>query len=674
MTFIARQTGGQGNYWHDRFDEALRFNREYAETMRNDGFLSGLLQERMLAVYALRHSWHLEVPNENDPFQKRVRDSLTATLRSIVPLGRMMWTWLDAIWYGKNGVQVQWGWTKSPDPDKQKALTILDWMPIQGDKIGHQFLDPETQHYIEQPYVLIDSAYAGELERTRNAEIVVTTLGQALLLKGDWRERFIIHKHLIEDSDWFFSDKAEAIHGVGVRSKIFWSNWLKWEWLANVTDFFDRVGLGITVWKYPQGNPQALNAIKQAANDQSNRAHIFVPIAPDSGKEQSGIERIEVPTSGSSFLLELIQYLDTVMERYVIGQEASSKGVSAGMGNEATADFQRATKANITLMDSDFLAETMTGSEREPGLVNTMKRCTYPEADFPVLFRFDMESGESEKKLTAIKTVVELGADVKTAEVRKAAGLSKPVEGDEVIKGKAPPMPGAIPGMPGAPGAPSPDMPPGTNPSGATPAQNGGSGIPQPGESGGTTEGGSAAPSGENPFSPETPVAAGATYEQANTGVSPETGQPFKDSRYVNPETGKVKHFPDAAGAGENGKPVDGKRVVTSGENPFSPEPAKAENPASEAKKPLDSNSPSVQPSGKLDRSAFEYTDHAKNPQEQCQVCRFFDGQQSKCHFFEQVNQTLPQEFSLDEKVQPTGWCNSFEKANQGQPNDANAS
>src|SRR5690348_3769924 len=59
LTFIARQTGGFGSYWHDRFDECLRFNRAYADTMRNDGWLSALLQERMLAVYALRHSWHL---------------------------------------------------------------------------------------------------------------------------------------------------------------------------------------------------------------------------------------------------------------------------------------------------------------------------------------------------------------------------------------------------------------------------------------------------------------------------------------------------------------------------------------------------------------------------------------------------------------------------------------
>lgn len=644
MTFIARQSGGMGSYWHDRFDECLRFNREYSETMANDGFLSGLMQERKLATYSLVHSWHLEIADEKDAFQRRVRDCVTAIIKSIPFFGRVIYSLLDAIWYGKQGTQFQWGWRASPDPMKQKALTVLDWLPIQGDKIGHQFIDPETQTYVEQPYVLIDSAYAGQLQ-DRGAKIITTTLGQALVLQGDWRDRFLIHKHLIEDADWFYSDKAEAVHGVGVRSKIFWSNWLKWEWLANITDFFDRIGLGITVWKYPQGNDAALKAVQQAANDQSNRAHLFVPIAPDSGKESSGVERVEVPTTGSTFLREMIEYLDKIMERYVVGQEASSKGTSAGMGNEATADFQRDTKRAITLFDSDMLAQTLTGSPREPGLVNTIVRCTYPEADFPVSFCFDLESGESEKKLTAIKTVVDMGIKVKADEARRAAGLSKPIDGDELIQ---PPQ--------------APGMPPGAPPGMGGEAGGGESGIPQPGEGGITQdeqpEAGSAGTSGPGQGGGEGENGGGATYLKANTGVSAETGRPLADSRYVNAETGKVKHFPQAPGEGENGKPIAGKRIQT--ENGKTPG--------------LDTNSASSQPdtektTGKVGREAFQYTDQAKNHAETCSKCRFFDAEQSKCHLYEQLNAEMPEKFSLQEQVSPSGWCQEFE----AKQNDANS-
>lgn len=599
LTFIARQSGGMGTYWHDRFDECLRFNREYAENMRNDGFLNGLLQERMLAVYSLRHSWHLEIPNEKDPFQVRVRDAVTAVVKGIPFLGRMMWSWLESIWFGKYAAQVQWGWRKSPDPQRQKALTVLDWVPVQGDKIGHQFFDQKTGRYVEQPYVLIDAAYSDWLQKRENARIITTTLGQALVLQGNWRERFIIHKHLVEDSDWFHSDKAEAIHGVGVRSKIFWSYWLRMEWLANVTDFFDRVGLGVTVWKYPQGNQQALTAVQKAANEQQNRAHIFVPIAPDSGKDQSGIERIEVPTSGADFLQNLIEYLDGIIERYVVGQEASSKGVSAGMGNEATADFQEETKRKITLLDADFLAETITGSPREPGLIDTIVRYSYPEADFPVHFCFDLESGESEKKLTAIKTVVDLGVNVKASEVRRAAGLSKPIDGDEVVQGQ---QQGAMPGMPGMPGA----------------APAGPGGIPQPGEGGGNSQqtspeattgaGGEEATSTTTPMQGETPggttesppggfldslrYSRPVAWEKAG-GVSPQTGLPYKtngDTERWESANGTVKHFPVGRGPGDrqpeakSAIPQQGGKPQESDPPPTPSEPSVADAVAEEIK------------------------------------------------------------------------------------------
>lgn len=655
MTFIARQTGGFGTYWHDRFDECLRFNRAYADTMRNDGWLSALLQERMLAVYALRHSWHLEIPNEKDRFQVRVRDAVTAILRGIVPLGRIMLSSLDAMWFGKQGIQFQWGWIKSPDPEKKKALSVLDWIPIQGDKIGHQFLDPDTGHYVEQPYILVDAAYANQLER-KGAKIIVTTLGQALVLQGNWRERFQIHRHLVEDSDWFYSDRAEAIHGIGIRSKIFWANWLKWEWLANITDFFDRVGLGITVWRYPQGNDAALQAIKQAANDQSQRAHIFVPVAEGTEKHQAGIERIEVSTTGSSFLREMIEYIDKIIERYVVGQEASSKSSSQGMGNEASSDFQRDTKRNITLFDADMLAETLTGSAREPGLVNTILKYSYPEADFPLVWRFDQESGESEKKLTSIKTVVDMGVKVKADEARKAAGLSKPIDGDEVIQ--PPQMPG---------------MPAGTPP-GAASAQ---SDIAQPGE-GGVTQSGGEQPSGSDNGSDQD-----TTWLKANTGVSPQTGQPLSDSRYVNPATGTVKHFPQAPGEGENGKPVAGKRVQTTSEpkekaldskSPNVPEPAKtAENtPATPPDEPVVPDEEGHD--GKLDRNVFQYTDSASMPGQSCAHCRFFDSQASQCKLYEQLNAAFPEKFALNTEVRPSGWCDQWQAAKtQPQQGGSNA-
>ena len=688
MGFIARMTGGWGSYWHGRYDQCLKFNREYSSTMRNDGFLSALLWERMMAVYALRHSWHLEIPNENDPFQVRVRDALTAIIRGIVPLGRIFYCLLDAIWFGRQGAQIQWGWTKSPDPQKEKALTVLDWQPLQGDKIGHQFIDIETQHYVEQPYVLVDGGRVGWL-KDHGAKLITTTIGWAMVLQGQWRERFIIHKHLVEDADYFKPEAADAVHGVGVRSKIFWANWLKWEWLANITDFFDRVGLGITVWRYPQGNNQALDAIKQAANDQSQRAHIFVPVAEGTEQHQSGIERIEVPQSGADFLRTMIDYIDGIIERYIVGQQASSRSGSSGLGNESASDFQKDTKRNIAIYDADMLAETLTGSAREPGLVNTILKYTYPEADFPVTWRFDQESVESEKKLTSGKTLVDMGVKVKADELRKAGGFSKPIDGDEVAQ------PPQMPGMPVG-------TPPGANGASGTTAS---SGIAQPGE-GGLMQQPPQQPQPGMGGAPDTPAPGGGgntediekpagkggpVYLKANTGVSTETGRPLSDSRYVNSETGTVKHFPQAPGEGENGKPVAGQRVVTSEGQNSSQQPIDKNSPTAPSgeghspmmppnqksatanvtpeQKSLPQETPKIpnEQTGeqKVGREAFQYTDHASMSNQTCAACRFFDNQKSQCHLYEQLNAAYPERFSLAIQVQPTGWCSEWKPTQQ---------
>lgn len=109
FTFVARHGGAWNTYWHDRFDEALRHAREDAEVMRRDGYLMALLQERQLAVSGL--PWHLEVPDRRDPYQRRVRDGLAQIIRGIPQFRRIVKWLLEAIWYGRYGVQVEWAWS-----------------------------------------------------------------------------------------------------------------------------------------------------------------------------------------------------------------------------------------------------------------------------------------------------------------------------------------------------------------------------------------------------------------------------------------------------------------------------------------------------------------------------------------------------------------------------------
>ena len=433
-TFSSVMSAAARAYWHDRFDEAVRHAREDALVMRNDCHLTRLLQERKLAVSSL--NYHLEIPNERDANQVLVRDGLTAALKSTKGLRRIMRAALEAIWYGRYGVQVLWEWASLSG---QRALRVRKWKPVNGDKIGH--LHDGT------PYVLI---YSPAAQAIPGAEIAITTRGMSLVLRGDWRERFLIHVHEPDDMDFFDAEAAEAVFGVGVRSRLFWLDWIKREWLAHMSTFVQRAGLGVTVWYFEQGNPESQAQAETAAREQSDRVNIVWPRNPLSKSAGSGIERLEVPTGGAAFLLEAQKWVQELEELYVVGQTLSSKSEGSGLGGTGVADFHADTKIKIAAADAENLAETLTGDDDEPGLLSVMKKYTYPWADFPVTWKFDVEKSESKEKLDAAKTVVELGVPTKADEVRAAAGFSKPTAGDELVQppqssSMPPPGGGALP-------------------------------------------------------------------------------------------------------------------------------------------------------------------------------------------------------------------------------------
>lgn len=502
--FIARIGGGDNTFWMDRFDEAMRHSRSDAQDILRDCNVRGILMERMRGVSYLK--WHLAIPDEKDAQQIRVKDGLTRLVKSVKNLQSRIIPWLDeGCWYGRAGVQLEWKWGKLRDdpveeedeeqaamqmmrqdpilrylrnavmqnpedltaklalqdrkeelgmprvpPRKQpqgsgghryiKGLGVKQAWPVQGDKIGHQFDGT--------PFILVESSQTWDLPE---ASIINSNIGRALSLRGTWRERFIISRWFMEDRDFFAAEEAEAVFGVGIRSHIWWLWWLRQEWLGNITDFFSRVGLGVNLWKYSSGNEQALQAVQKAAQQNTDRANIFIPVVP--GEEETDtLSRVEVPTSGAEALLKLIEYADKAIERYIVGQEGSASATSSsGHSNKSSADFMRDTKANIIKQDALFLAEALTGDEDNPGLLSVMQKYTYPEADFPVTWEFDLENLESTERLTAIKTLVDMGVEVKKSDARDAAGVSAPADGDEVIQPPQPP--GAEGGMPGAPGA-----------------------------------------------------------------------------------------------------------------------------------------------------------------------------------------------------------------------------
>jgi hypothetical protein len=446
LTFQALMGAAWNSYWKGRHDEALAHDEEFARAMRHDLFTMGLLQERQLASVGLK--WHLEVDNERDKWQKLLKEHLTKVARRTPRLYDQLWYLSEATWYGRYASQVRWAWK---DVDGTPSLCVADsepgikdaHMPVEGDKIGHD--------YNHRPWVNI---YGAADDQFPGADIQTTGGDQhygskRLVLRGSWRQRFIIHYHRRLDQPFLEWWKAEAVHGIGIRDVLHWWEWVKMEWIGNISDWAERAGLGIRLWYYPAGNDPALQEAKKAAKDNARRVNVMVPVYPDMQKQPS-CEWVDVATGGPELLLKLVEYIDRGKERFVVGQHMSSGRDDEGsLGGTGRAMLAADTKSHLTRWDALNLAETLTSDK-----LDVMKRWTFPwAADIPCRWVFEVDDPDKKGALEAVGKAVAIGVSFKEDEVRGLTGLSDPAPGDPVVGGRqAAPVPAGEPGQ--APGEP----------------------------------------------------------------------------------------------------------------------------------------------------------------------------------------------------------------------------
>lgn len=446
LTFQAMLGISWKSYWMGRHDEALRQDPGFARAMRHDLFNMGLMQERALGVASLK--WHLEVDNERDPTEKLVKDHMTKVVRRTWRRQELVRNLLEAVWFGRYGAQLQ---CKFDFIDGRKSLVIAKHRAINGDKINH--LWDGTPHVQIMP---IADQYLPKGVEVMQTSAHFYNSGRAVVLRGEFRENFIIHRHLAMDEDFVDYERAACINGAGVRDVIHWFEWLKMEWLSNVTDWAERAGLGVRLWYYPLGNNAAKAKAEANAADNTRKVNIIVPYDPEQRSPHPAMEYQDVATGGPELLLKLIQYIDEAKQRYVIGQSLSSGTEGSGLGGTGVASMHANTKQKIVAYDAQNLAETLTCDQ-----LDVSRKYTFPElpSDMPCRLVFDVDDPESEKKLNAVKVFTEMGGTVIANEARALTGLSDPQEGDDVIGGQQA-MPGAgAPGVPGQPGADQPQQP-----------------------------------------------------------------------------------------------------------------------------------------------------------------------------------------------------------------------
>ena len=413
------------------YDEALLHSRQNAEMMRTETGIMECLEARQRGTALLR--WHVEPRDAKDEAAKDLAKKVTDVLQETWQFLELRRNLLEALWYGRHMTSHQFGVMRIGGRNRQY---IRKWSPRQGDKIVFRYDDGTGQYNSDQVGLRIAGGYRWTTDTIdyrgydRRKIEANTQFGLVYWLDDYERRMVALHRHLIEDGDFFDPRELGRVNGVGIRDRIYWTWYAMQETLANALNFIERNAHGIEIWKYPAGNPQAEARTVEAAENRSNKAVLLVPVMPGELADLQTVEVIEPGFAGLDALMQLITtYFAHKIKRYILGQTLTSEADATGLGS-GVADAHMATFADIVLFDSIKLAETISTD-----IVRPIQLYNFPDsAEYRLLFKIDTESEDMEKKLEAWGRAWEMGAKIPEADLLSMIGARMPDEDDKVLE------------------------------------------------------------------------------------------------------------------------------------------------------------------------------------------------------------------------------------------------
>lgn len=407
-------------------DEALRDSVQNAKAMRRDPVLMGALRTRQRPTAQL--SWHITPEDETDPSQQEAGKLVTYIIERIPRFQKMKMQLLEAIWFGKYAVEVAYEWRNHRG---RQTLFIRDFIPINGDKIRYK--------WDGTPGFLVYPGYPGTKE--------ATDYGMAHFLTAEERMQYIIHEHEPDDADWMDVEMAGAIHGVGIRGRLYWFWWLKQQVFGLMMNYLNRFANGMTIFYYNASNPQAKTEAIAAARAQFTQSALIYPRWASENPDTNKVERLEVGTASPALLWNLVNdYFDPIMIRYINGQTLSTDHTgSGGLGGTGAAKLAGDTQDEILKYDAVDLGETF-----QTDLVNVLYAYNAPGVP-PGRFGFEVDSPNSEELMTYAQILYEWGVPLSEEQAYKISQWTKPKPGEGIISNLGTMQPAAIGGVEGVP-------------------------------------------------------------------------------------------------------------------------------------------------------------------------------------------------------------------------------
>lgn len=448
------------NVYRD-YDEALIDSRYNAKAMRNDVGVRECLDSRQRSVAML--NWHVAPENDASADQREFCDLLEKVCRRIRRFTEYRRNCQHAIWYGKYAIQHRW----APQVVDNRSIYMptprhqddYGWKPMHGDKLVFRMLKPNQQHvagsYEGQLGIRVGASHrVGDLVGNR-WRVEPTEYGLAYFLAPAERRLLAVHKHHIEDASWDDALRAGTIHGVGIRSVIYWEWVQKQETMAFLMEFMERMAGGIQVWKYPAGNKQAEEEARSAAeNYNSGQQHVLLVPVPPGDVGQYGVEVIDPGFSGVETLHNLLtSYFNHRIKRYILGQVLSSEAESTGLGS-GVAELHQDTLLQIIKSDATNLEETLTTDLLETIIRINVQRGVWTNPGFVPKFTIETEEQDVDKKLEAWTSLIDRGMKFRLSDLYELVGAAEPGPQDAVLTPPSQQQQGP-PGMPGAGGPPA---------------------------------------------------------------------------------------------------------------------------------------------------------------------------------------------------------------------------
>jgi hypothetical protein len=417
------------------YDEALRQGRDQALAIRRDPVLMQALRARQMPVAQLE--WHIAPDDPNDMQQAQTAEAMQRAIKRMPRLQAFLMCLLEAAWYGRSACQIAWQWDWV---DGVKVCRPRQWWPVNGDKLVFKFDGT--------PGLLVHHNFQGDW--------VPTERGRTHFLNANERTALVIHHFEPEDADYYDGELASGLFGVGIRSRIYWYWYIKTQTMQYLMDYLERVGSGgVTVYYYEAGNPQSLEEVRQAAENQFKNNTILFPRYRESPNTGPGIDRFEPSQGGVQLVQQLVtQYFDDVMRKFILGQDLTATAEPTGLGSGVAA-LHGQTFSRIISYDAISLAESLTQD-----LVRPMQRFMGKAHLPPCRFVFEVDAPNTSTILGAAQAFYQMGGSVDEESLREALGLPSPEPGKPILSQQqqmSPQAAGTIPAGVPMQGPPGPD-------------------------------------------------------------------------------------------------------------------------------------------------------------------------------------------------------------------------